>query len=347
MPATGGEMRGTNMENQTTGNALIVDGNSILNRAFFAIRPLSTKSGIPTNAVWGFLTILLRNIDQIHPAYGAVAFDLPVPTFRHKTYTEYKATRKKMPEELRVQLPWAKKCAEAIGFRVVEKEGLEADDVIGTLAKKAAAEGAHAYVLTGDRDSLQLIGDGVTVLIAANSDTLVFDRARFTEEYGVLPEQFVDVKALMGDSSDNIPGVPGIGEKTALKLIASCGTLEKIYEGLDTLSIAKTARQKLIDGRESAMLSRYLAKIVTDVDLGLSLSDLTVHQAPGEEMIALFNQLEFSSLLKRINLAAVKVNAAPETVDASVLSSLPAGEYGALIAENKLCIGQADGRVLL
>ena len=333
------------MENQTLGNALIVDGNSILNRAFFAIRPLSTKTGIPTNAVWGFLTILLRNIDQYHPAYGAVAFDLPAPTFRHKTYAEYKAARKGMPEELRAQLPWAKKCAEAIGFRVVEKEGYEADDVIGTLAKKAAAEGAHAYVLTGDRDSLQLIDDAVTVLIAANSDTLVFDRARFGEEYGVLPEQFVDVKALMGDSSDNIPGVPGIGEKTALKLIASCGTLEKIYDGLEGLNIAKNARQKLIDGRESAMLSRYLAKIVTDVDLGLDLGDLAIRQAPNDEMIALFNQLEFSSLLKRINLTITKVNTAPETVAPSAVASLPAGEYGVLLAEDKLAVGAADGRV--
>ncbi|MBS5724997.1 MAG: DNA polymerase I, partial [Clostridiales bacterium] len=209
---------------------LIVDGNSILNRAFYGIRPLYTKDHIPTNAVYGFITILKKHLDTLKPDSLACAFDLRGPTFRHKMYDEYKATRHGMPDELAEQLPWAKETAAAMGFHVLTCEGYEADDIIGTLCAKADADGdTRAYVLTGDRDSLQLITPACSVILAKTKEDILYDEARFTEEYGVRPEQLVDVKALMGDASDNIPGVAGIGEKTALKLIAAAGSLDELY----------------------------------------------------------------------------------------------------------------------
>ncbi|MBQ7981925.1 MAG: DNA polymerase I, partial [Clostridia bacterium] len=188
---------------------LIVDGNSILNRAFYGIRPLTTKEGIHTNAVYGMITMLHKQLEALQPEICAIAFDRREPTFRHQAYAEYKAGRHASPDELRMQFPYAKDCAAAMGFTVMEQPGYEADDILGTLSAQAVENGCTVYLMTGDRDALQLIGDGVTVLLATNKETVVFDRAHFVEEYGVAPEQFVDVKALMGDSSDNIPGVAG------------------------------------------------------------------------------------------------------------------------------------------
>ena len=190
---------------------LVIDGNSILNRAFYGIRLLTNKNGLYTNAVYGMANIIEKQISSLKPDYCVVAFDLKAPTFRHKMYGEYKANRKGMPEELAVQLPYAKKCMEYMGAKVVSIEGFEADDILGTFAKTAAAQGIEAYILTGDRDSLQLIDDNVKVLLVKTKETICFDKNLFFETYGVTSEQFVDVKALMGDSSDNIPGVPGIG----------------------------------------------------------------------------------------------------------------------------------------
>ena len=211
---------------------LAVDGNSIVNRAFYGVRPLSTKEGLPTNALFGMVNILEKNLEAVAPDFCAIAFDLKAPTFRHEMFQDYKAGRKPMPDELRAQMPLAKETARALGFRTLELEGYEADDILGTLAAMAEREECEAYILTGDRDALQLISDRVHVLLATNTDTVEMDTARFFEKYGVNPCQFIDVKALMGDSSDNIPGVPGIGEKTALKLIADFGSLDGIYEAL-------------------------------------------------------------------------------------------------------------------
>ena len=285
---------------------LAVDGNSILNRAFYGIRPLTTKEGLHTNAVYGFVNILSRAVETVSPDGFAVAFDMRAPTFRHKEYDGYKATRKGMPEELAMQLPYAKKCAEAMGARVIELEGFEADDILGTVGKLADDDGAHAYILTGDRDSLQLIGENVTVLLATNSDTVNFDTAKFIETYGITPDRFVDVKALMGDSSDNIPGVPGIGEKTALKLIAEFSSLDGVYENIDSPSIKAGQRQKLLDGKESAYMSRWLATIVKDAPIGMTCADIDgrcerAASARGE-LLALFTKLEFSALIKRFGL---------------------------------------------
>ena len=200
---------------------LIVDGNSILNRAFYGIRPLSTKDGLPTNAVYGFINILKKHLDALAPDMLVCAFDLKAPTFRHKMFDGYKANRKGMPEELAAQLPYAKEAADAMGFRVVCCEGWEADDILGTLASKGDSEGVHSYILTGDRDSLQLITEDTSVILVKTKEDIVYTPEKFFEEYGITPEQFVHVKALMGDTSDNIPGVAGIGEKTAFKLIAA------------------------------------------------------------------------------------------------------------------------------
>ncbi len=285
---------------------LAVDGNSILNRAFYGIRPLTTKSGLYTNAVYGFVNILNRAIDEIQPDGFAVAFDMRAPTFRHKEYDGYKATRKGMPEELAMQLPYAKRCAEAMGARVIGIEGFEADDILGTVCAMSADAGAMAYVLTGDRDSLQLIGDNTTVLLATNSETVHFDTEKFKETYGITPDKFVDVKALMGDSSDNIPGVPGIGEKTAFKLITLFESLEGVYENIDSTEIKAGQRQKLLDGKDSAYMSRWLATIIKDAPIGMSVADIDGRCRRADnlrgELRALFTELEFSALIKRFGL---------------------------------------------
>ncbi len=288
---------------------LVVDGNSILNRAFYGIRPLTTATGLFTNAVYGMVTILCKHIEAVAPDAMVTAFDLKAPTFRHKEYSGYKANRKPMPEELAVQLPYAKKVVEYLGSRVVTLEGWEADDILGTLAGKAEQSGGEwkAYILTGDRDSLQLISENATILLATNSDTITFDRAKFVETYGISPEQFVDVKALMGDTSDNIPGIAGIGEKTALKLISEFGSLDKLYEnfdndGYEAKVLAKGVRSKLESGRDSAYLSKRLAQIDKNAPIGFELNDLPKSELMRSELLELFRELEFSGLIKRLGL---------------------------------------------
>ena len=285
---------------------LAVDGNSILNRAFYGIRPLTTREGLHTNAVYGFVNILKRNLEAVNPDGFAVAFDLRAPTFRHKKFDGYKATRKGMPEELAMQLPYAKKCAEAMGARVITLEGYEADDILGTVAKMASDSGDKAYILTGDRDSLQLINENVTILLATNSDTVPFDTAKFTETYGITPDRFVDVKALMGDSSDNIPGVPGIGEKTAFKLIGEFTDLDGVYANLESPDIKAGQRQKLADGKDSAYMSKWLATIVKDAPIGLTLDEIDGSCERADEsrseLLEIFTKLEFSALIKRFGL---------------------------------------------
>ncbi len=280
---------------------LVVDGNSILNRAFYGVKLLSNKNGLFTNAIFGMINILMRQVDDVKPDYAAVAFDLKAPTFRHKMYDAYKAGRHAMPDELRVQFPYAKRVLTEMGFAVLEKEGYEADDILGTLAKNANDRGVEAYILTGDRDSLQLIGDMTTVLLATNHDTLKMNRAAFFEKYGVDPTQFVDVKALMGDSSDNIPGVAGVGEKTALKLISDFGSLDNIYANLPSDKIGKSVNAKLEASRDNAFLSRTLAKICTSVPLENEFEELK-YTSFGEGAYDLFTELEFAGFIKKYNL---------------------------------------------
>ena len=284
---------------------LVIDGNSILNRAFYGIRLLTNKNGLYTNAVYGMANIIERQIESIKPDYCVVAFDLKAPTFRHKAYDGYKANRKGMPEELAVQLPYAKKCMEYMGCKVLSVEGYEADDILGTLSCMAAREGIKAYILTGDRDSLQLIDDNVNVLLVKTKETLCFDRGLFKETYGVDPEQFVDVKALMGDTSDNIPGVAGIGEKTALKLISEFGSIDEMYAQIDQAKMSASTKEKLVSGKENAYLSQMLARIDHCAPVGVSLDDCAYSGFMKKELYSLFVELEFLALIKRFGLESV------------------------------------------
>ncbi|MBQ7660822.1 MAG: DNA polymerase I [Clostridia bacterium] len=286
---------------------LVIDGNSIINRAYYGIRLLSTHDGLHTNAVYGMVNILEKHLTALAPDYVAVAFDVHAPTFRHKMYADYKAGRHPTPEELLEQFAPAKEVLRAMGLHILEKEGYEADDILGTLAFTAAREGVRAYLLTGDRDALQLIRDDITVLLAANGETVTFDRAAFTEKYGVAPEQFVDVKALMGDSSDNIPGVRGIGEKGALKMISTFETLENLYENLDATSeITEKNKEKLRADRENAFFSQRLARIDTAVPDLPPLSDLARLPLDRDALYKLFTRLEFGGLIKRFALTAAE-----------------------------------------
>ncbi len=282
---------------------LILDGNSIVNRAFFGIRPLTTKTGLPTNAVYGFLTIIRKHIEALRPDYLACAFDVHAPTFRHKEYDAYKGTRKGMPDELRAQMPYAKRAAESLGFMVLERPGYEADDIIGTAARMADEMGdIETYILTGDRDSLQLVTERTTVILAKTKEDVHFTREHFISEYGITPEQFVDVKALMGDSSDNIPGVAGIGEKTALKLISSAGSLDSLYENVFAHTTSQSVIKKLTEGKESAYLSRMLAKIFLEVPLPEPAELFSHRGGNAEEFAALCHELEFIGMERRFTL---------------------------------------------
>ena len=283
---------------------LVIDGNSIVNRAFYGIRLLTNNEGIYTNAVYGMVNIVSKQIERISPDYCAVAFDVKAPTFRHEFFDAYKAGRHETPPELLSQFPYAKACMEALGAKVLELAGYEADDILGTLSAMAEKEGCEAYVLTGDRDALQLISDTTTVLLATNTDTVSFDRAAFLEKYGVNPEQFVDVKALMGDSSDNIPGVPGIGEKTAVKLIAEFGSLNALYEKVPADTLTAGVNKKLEAGRESAFLSQRLAQIFREVPVVKDLAEVAYTGIDRDAAYRLFEKLGFSAFIKRFELEA-------------------------------------------
>ncbi len=282
---------------------LCIDGNSILNRQFYGIRFLSTKDGFPTNAIFGFVNVLLRQLETLAPDYIAVAFDLKAPTFRHNMYAEYKAGRRPSPEELIRQFPAAKELCRALGIPVLELEGYEADDILGTLSYMAEDAGdVEAYVLTGDRDSLQLISKTTRVLLATNTDTVVFDEAAFLEKYGVRADQYVDVKSLMGDSSDNIPGVPGIGEKTAFKLIAEAGSLDGIYENIENMGLTNSVKTKLTVGKDSAYISKTLATICKTVPLGITLSDIEYKGVDRGAARALLLRYELLGAIKKLGL---------------------------------------------
>lgn len=280
---------------------LVIDGNSILNRAFYGVKLLSNKNGLYTNAIFGMINIINKQLETVKPDYAAVAFDLKAPTFRHKMFDAYKAGRHAMPDELRDQFPYAKRVLHEMGFAVLEKEGYEADDILGTLAKRAEERDIEAFVLTGDRDSLQLITDKTTVLLATNKDTLVMDKSAFFEKYGVDASQFVDVKALMGDSSDNIPGVAGVGEKTALKLISDFGSLDSIYANIPSDKIGKSVNIKLADNKDKAYLSKTLAQICTDVPLDKTIDDIKF-EGFRDGAYDLFTELEFSGFIKKFGL---------------------------------------------
>ena len=282
---------------------LVIDGNSIINRAYYGMRPLTTKSGKTTHAVYGMINIISRQLSTIKPDYAAVAFDLKAPTFRHKMYDGYKAGRHATPEDLISQFPDAKECLTLMGLHVLELPGYEADDIQGTVAKMAHSQpDTEAYILSGDRDLLQLIDDKVKVLLATNSETKHMDEAAFREEYGISSAQFVDMKALMGDSSDNIPGVAGVGKKTAQTLIENFGSLDGIYENIDDKRISKGVREKLIRDKDNAYLSRKLAEIYTNAPIEKDLSDLERKAIDSAGLYRKFTELELNSLIVKFGL---------------------------------------------
>lgn len=284
---------------------MAIDGNSILNRAYYGIRPLSTRDGLYTHAIYGFLTTLLRLRDEEQPDAVCVAFDLHAPTFRHKADADYKATRKPMPEELRMQVPVLKEVLDALNIPRYEAEGWEADDWLGTISRKCESAGWDCVVVTGDKDSLQLITEKTKVKLVSTrmgqTTTKDMTQSAIREQYGFDPIHMIDLKALMGDSSDNIPGVPGVGEKTAMDLIQKYGSIDTIYEKLPDIDAKPAAIKKLTEGQEAARHSYWLATIVTDAPLDFFPEDNRV-QAPGEDAYPLFLRLEFSKLIERFGL---------------------------------------------
>lgn len=282
---------------------MILDGNSMANRAFYGVRPLNAPDGTPTNAVFGFASILQKLLDEQKPDAVCVSFDLKAPTFRHKSYDGYKAKRKPMPEELAVQMPLIKELLDAMGIRRYELEGYEADDILGTAAAKCEAEGWDCVIVTGDKDSLQLITDSTTVCNVktrmGQTETILYTPARFFEEYGFEPKLMVDLKALMGDASDNIPGVPGVGEKSAMDLLRRFGGLERVYENIDAPEIKPAARRKLLEGRESADMSYWLATIVRDAPLEFKPEDSLWNRDYKSELYPLLKRLGFNKFIEK------------------------------------------------
>lgn len=306
---------------------LVLDGNSIINRAFYGIKLLTTKNGEYTNAVYGFLNILLKLKDICNPDAVAVAFDVHAPTFRHNMYDAYKAGRHGMSDELRAQMPVLKELLKSLGIKTLEKEGWEADDILGTLAEVCRKNGDECFIATGDRDSLQLAHGGVKVLLArtkmGQAVTDVYDEAAIMEEYGVTPAELIQVKALQGDSSDNIPGVGGVGAKTALDLIQRFHNLDYIYENLDEIDIKAGVRTKLANDKDKAYLSLKLGTICTDAPVDTDIHSYADTPADKQKAVAQFIRLELFSLIPKFNLDP---NAAPdvqeEQAEERVLSRL-------------------------
>jgi len=277
----------------------LIDGNSLLNRAYYALPPLTTVQGVPTNAVYGFTTMLLRLEEDYHPTKIYVAFDVAAPTFRHEAYTEYKAHRAGMPDDLKPQVGLIKQVLDAWGIKRLELAGYEADDVIGTAAKRAEALGYKVYIVTGDRDALQLISDQTTVLLTKRGikELEIVDRQRLMDEYQLTPEQVIDLKGLMGDSSDNIPGVPGVGEKTALKLLHKHKSIAQLYENLDQEK--GKLKERLEENKDQALMSRELATIDCEVPVEINFDEEPVPD--NEKLVELFTELEFKSLIERLS----------------------------------------------
>ena len=283
---------------------LCIDGNSIINRAFYGIRVLSTKSGIFTNGIYGFMNILNHLVEAEAPDGVVVAFDLKAKTFRHKKYEGYKAGRKPTPPELLMQMPLLKELLTYLGHTTLECEGYEADDILGTLAAACEKQGVECVISTGDRDSLQLISDKTKVLLAATRngkpEVLNMDKQAIIEKYGFEPKMLIELKALMGDTSDKIPGVAGVGEKTAIDLVQKFGNLENLYKNIESPEIKEGVRQKLIADRDNAYLSRFLGTICLEAPINLNLEDYKTKEQDKENLIPLLQKLEFFKMLEKI-----------------------------------------------
>jgi DNA polymerase-1 len=281
---------------------VLIDGHSILNRAFYGVPDLTNSSGLHTNAIYGFLNIMFKILAEENPQYLTVAFDVKAPTFRHEMYSEYKGTRSPMPEELREQVPVIRDVLKAMGIKTIEKAGYEADDLLGTISKRSAREGLEVSVISGDRDLLQLAEDDIKIRIPKTKRGITeiedYNTKDVIEKYEVTPLQIIELKALMGDKSDNIPGVPGIGEKTATKIIVEYGNIENAYANIDDIKPNK-ARESLQENYDKAQLSKTLATIDIDCDIEFSLKDAKLENVYTDEAYKMFKELEFKNLLNR------------------------------------------------
>ena len=287
---------------------LILDSNSILNRAFYGVRYLSAKDGTPTNAIYGFLNILLKLIKEQEPDYICAAFDVKAPTFRHKQYEGYKAQRKPMPEGLAAQMPLAKDVLRAMGVTILEKEGYEADDIIGTVARLCEESEISCFIATGDKDDLQLASDKTKVILTVTksgyNETIIYDDKAVKEKYHVTSTEFIDVKALMGDPSDNIPGVKGVGEKTAMSLIEKHHSIEYIYENIDDIGLKGAMLQKMKDGREMAFMSKELATINRNTPIEFNAEECVFDGFENNgELYEILKRLELNSIIKKLDLS--------------------------------------------
>lgn len=326
---------------------LILDGNSVINRAYYGVKPLTTRDGFYTHAIYGFLNILERMEKEEQPEAVCVAFDLHGPTFRHEKYDGYKATRHAMDEELAMQMPVMKQVLQAMNIPIYECQGWEADDVIGTVGRICGQQDWECVIVTGDRDSLQLIDDHVKVKLVisrmGNTTATLYDRAKFCEEYGFEPAKMVDLKALMGDSSDNIPGVAGVGPKTATELLLKFGSLDGVFENIDDPTIRQKLREKLVNEKEKAYLSYDLATIRTNAPIIFSPQDAVIQPYNRPALYKLFTSLEFVRLIDKYGLRGVEVESAvptdeliclekmdelPEACDRYVLYIAPDGSVG-------------------
>ncbi len=283
---------------------LVLDGNSILNRAFYGIKLLSTKNGFHTNAIYGFLNILNKLKDHFNPKITTIAFDLNAPTFRHELYVDYKANRKRMPEELAEQVPVLKKLLKYLGYKIIEKESFEADDILGTLSYMCEKSGMSCLLATGDRDLLQLVSQHTSVYIASTKtksiDESTYNEEKILEEYGVNPQQLIEVKALMGDKSDNIPGIKGIGPKIALSLVNKYGNIDNLYSNIESVSIGNNLRVKLKNGKDSAYISRKLGTIIRDVPIPKEISFYKNVDIATAEAVKLLEELEMFTVIKKL-----------------------------------------------
>lgn len=331
---------------------MVIDGNSLMHRAFYALpATMSNEKGQVTNAVYGFFGMLIRALQDNSPDYLAVAFDMKGKTFRHDKFEAYKAGRKETPEELRPQFPLLKDALKNLGISVLEKEGMEADDFLGTLAKAANARGVHAILVTGDRDAFQLISDKTTVFLTKKgiTETENYTCEKLKEVYDIAPEQVIDFKGLMGDPSDNIPGVPGVGEKTALKLIWQFGSMDKIYDNID--KVEGKLKDKLAVNRDLAYLSREIATIDTDIPLEVTIEDLRFPPLTAKHVRPVFEELGFRSLIKRLGdeeeappvperTAVVEIAVTTMEALGELVSNLQAAKKLALVFEDKLYLAE-------
>ncbi len=284
----------------------LVDGNSFCYRAFYAIRALTNSKGQPTNAIYGFITMINKIVKEEKPGYMAIAFDLKGPTFRHKKFEKYKIHRKPMPEELVDQMPIIKEVVRAYNIPIFEMQGYEADDILATVAGRASREGFEVYIVTGDKDMLQLVGPHTSVY-NVHKEGLIYDAEAVKERYGVLPGKITDLIALMGDASDNIPGITGVGEVTARKLMEDFGSLEKVLDGVNSIK-SEGLRKKISEGREQAIMSKELATVDGNVPIEIDLESLRLEAPDGQRLYELFNELEFKRLLKDLSSPGKKIS---------------------------------------